>query len=93
MNWEEFFKSCGEEIYAKPIPIFDSYALAIEAARLGQGVLLDWSLCMDRHLARGELKRVGRWKLAATGGLRVFYPKRRQISSCAKSVVDWLSTT
>jgi len=44
MDWERLFQRFGEKVRVQPRAIFDSYAAALEAARLGQGVLLGWGL-------------------------------------------------
>lgn len=93
MNWEGFFQGFGEEVRVTPRAIFDSYAVAIEAARLGQGVLLGWGLCVRGDLANGDLKPLGRWKLDAPGGLRVYYSKSKQMTPYANKLLAWLSVS
>lgn len=91
MTWEGFFRGFGEDYRVTPRAVFDSYAVAIEAARLGQGILLGWGLCIEGHLASGDLVPLGGWKLDAPGGLRVYYSKSRQTTPSTKKLIAWLS--
>jgi LysR family glycine cleavage system transcriptional activator len=89
LHWPEFLKAHGIGTPPKPKTTFDSYAIAIEAARLGQGILLGWETVVEPHLANGALTSIGPWDMNAPGGLRVHFSPR-WLSDPARSFAQWL---
>lgn len=91
LHWPDFLRAFGVEDPPKPKTTFDSYAIAIEAARLGQGLLLGWELVVEQHLADDTLRPLGSWEMDSPGGLRVhFSPKN--VSDQAIAFAQWLSS-
>jgi DNA-binding transcriptional LysR family regulator len=89
LHWPDFLKAHGIGTPPKPKTTFDSYAIAIEAARLGQGILLGWEIVVDPHLSNGALTSIGPWDMDAPGGLRVHFSPRG-LSDPARSFAHWL---
>lgn len=89
LHWPDFLKAHGIDTPPKPKTTFDSYAIAIEAARLGQGILLGWEIVVAPHLANGALTAIGPWDMDAPGGLRVHFSPRG-LSDPARSFAHWL---
>ncbi|TBX19131.1 LysR substrate-binding domain-containing protein [Nioella sediminis] len=89
LHWPDFLKAHGIGTPPKPKTTFDSYAIAIEAARLGQGILLGWEIVVAPHLANGALTSIGPWDMDAPGGLRVHFSPRG-LSDPARSFAQWL---
>ncbi|SLN16398.1 Glycine cleavage system transcriptional activator [Roseovarius albus] len=89
LHWADFLKTHGIDNPPNPKLTFDSYAIAIEAARLGQGILLGWQLVLDQHLQDGSLQPVGPWEMSSPGGLRVQFPTRN-LSAQTERFITWL---
>lgn len=89
LHWPDFLKAHGIDTLPKPKTTFDSYAIAIEAARLGQGILLGWEIVVDPHLKNGTLTSIGPWEMDAPGGLRIHFSPRG-LSDPARSFAHWL---
>ena len=89
LNWSSFLAAHGVDKPPKPKAKFDSYAIALEAACAGQGIVLGWELVLDRHLADGSLQPIGRWQLDSPGGLRAHYVQN-QLTDQSLYFIDWL---
>lgn len=90
LHWLDFLKAHALATPQAPKLTFDSYAIAIEAARLGQGILLGWELVLGQHLKDGTLQPVGPWEMDSPGGLRVHLPAR-DLSKAANTFAQWLT--
>lgn len=89
LHWPDFLKVHGIGTPPKPKTTFDSYAIAIEAARLGQGILLGWEIVVAPHLNSGALTTIGPWEMDAPGGLRVHFSPHR-LSAPARYFANWV---
>lgn len=89
LHWPDFLKAHGIGMPPKPKTTFDSYAIAIEAARLGQGILLGWEIVVASHLNSGALTSIGPWEMDAPGGLRIHFSPRG-LSDPARSFACWV---
>lgn len=89
LNWSSFLRAHGVDKPPTPKVTFDSYAIALEAARAGQGIVLGWRLVLDRHLADESLQPIGQWQLDSPGGLRVHYVQN-QLTDQSSSFINWL---
>jgi molybdate transport repressor ModE-like protein len=89
LHWPDFLKAHGIGTLPKPKTTFDSYAIAIEAARLGQGILLGWEIVVAPHLNSGALTTIGPWEMDAPGGLRVHFAPHR-LSDPARYFANWV---
>ncbi|MBE1281675.1 MAG: LysR family transcriptional regulator [Rhodobacteraceae bacterium] len=89
LTWPDFLKAHGIAKPPKPKTVFDSYAIALEAARLGHGLLLGWELVIENHLADGSLQSVGPWSLDCPGGLRLHFNHGQMIEP-ASIFMQWL---
>lgn len=89
LHWPDFLKAHGIDTPPKPKTTFDSYAIAIEAARLGQGILLGWKAVVDPHLSDGSLTAIGPWDMEAPGGLRIHFSPRN-LTEHARDFAQWL---
>lgn len=90
LNWSDFLKAHCVDKPPKPKATFDSYAIALEAARAGQGIILGWELVLDRHLADGSLQPIGQWEMVSPGGLRVLYVQSH-LNEHSSTFISWLS--
>jgi DNA-binding transcriptional LysR family regulator len=88
MTWSDFLMANGVSRPPAPKAVFDSYAIAIEAARLGQGLLLGWNLVIERHLNDGSLRQIGAWSMDSPGGLRLHF-NPSHMSEPAKTLMRW----
>ncbi len=93
LTWEGFFRRFGGTLGVAPRAVFDSYAAAIEAARLGQGILLGWQLSLGNHLESGALRPLGDWTVEAPEGLRVYHPKSKPLKAGTRMLIAWLSAS
>ena len=69
---------------------FNSYVLALQAARRGQGVALRWSVLVEPLIDAGTLVRVTNAEIVAPQSNFVTWSARRPLSSQATLLKDWL---
>jgi LysR family glycine cleavage system transcriptional activator len=91
-SWEEWFKSANMTLEA-PLrgPRFSDYALAVQAAERGQGVMLGREAFLAEKLARGQLVRLMR----RLPSLRAFdyyivYPQGIDLPRKSRAFRDWM---
>ncbi|MEM9098091.1 MAG: LysR substrate-binding domain-containing protein [Pseudomonadota bacterium] len=90
LNWHGFLTAHGIEKPPKPKAKFDSYAIALEAARAGQGIVLGWELVLESDLAKDSLHPIGPWHLDSPGGLRVHFVQQH-LTERSSGFINWLS--
>jgi DNA-binding transcriptional LysR family regulator len=72
-------------------PVFSLYALALEEAVNGGGVLMGHSVLVERHLADGRLVRPFSHEVRLPAGLRLWSARPLRGSDAAGKVARWLS--
>lgn len=70
--------------------VYSLYALAVDEAVQGAGVLMGHSALVDRHLARGDLVEPFALRVALPQALRLWPARRGRRSDPARRVARWL---
>ena len=73
-------------------PVYSLYALAVEEAVNGAGVLIGHGALVARHLASGALVAPFGVVVALPRGLRLWSLRGSQVKGAAGKVADWLAT-
>lgn len=93
MDWKRWLASCGfPEISGAGGLVFNTYALAIQAAVDGLGIALGWRHLVDGHLAQGTLVRPLPNSISTTSGYFLLRSRSNQLSPASQSVRSWLFT-
>lgn len=93
MDWTRWLARCGfPEISGAASLIFNTYALAIQAAVDGQGIALGWRHLVDDHLARGTLIRPLPNSIRTSSGYFLLQSQDSRLGPASRSVRDWLFT-
>ncbi|EAU42087.1 transcriptional regulator, LysR family protein [Fulvimarina pelagi HTCC2506] len=91
LDWKGWLSAAGvdEPIEAERI-LFNTYALAIDAACQGLGVALGWHHLIDRHILEGRLVRPLPLTVETNSGYYLLHPRGRDLSPAAERISDWL---
>ena len=99
-TWAEFLREVGHpdrHVPDRPVPDrpvnvrrFNSYVIALQAARSGQGVALGWESLVAPLIETGTLVRVTDAVIAAPQSYFVTWSARRPLSPQAVLLRDWL---
>ncbi len=92
--WQDWFETAAvEHPNAYRGPIFDQFAMTIEAAAAGLGVALAPAFMVERELAAGQLVRLGKVALAGPGAYYAVTPLSKRYDPAVRGFVDWLVET
>ena len=89
-TWSEFLGGMGEPGRRVNVRRFNSYVIALQAARSGQGVALGWESLVAPLIEAGSLVRVTEAEMPAPQSYFVTWSARRPLSPHAAQVKDWL---
>ncbi|MBX3566891.1 MAG: LysR family transcriptional regulator [Rhizobiaceae bacterium] len=89
-TWAEFLRDVGFPDPRLNVRRFNSYVIAMQAARSGQGVALGWSVLVEPLIEAGTLVRVSDAEIVAPQSNFVTWSARRPLSPQAELVKDWL---
>lgn len=90
MTWASFLRQAGAGFHRLNVRRFNSYVIALQAARDGQGVALGWMSSVAPLIARGELQKVTQTELDDPNAFFVTWSERRALSPEAVILRDWL---
>ncbi len=89
-TWGEFLGAIGHPDRRVNVRRFNSYVIALQAARSGQGVALGWESLVAPLIEAGNLVRVTKAEIAAPQSHFVTWSARRPLSSPAAMLRDWM---
>jgi len=89
-TWGEFLAALGQSSRGVDVRRFNSYVIALQAARSGQGVALGWESLVAPLIEAGNLVRVTDAVIAAPQSSFVTWSARRPLSPQAALLRDWL---
>ncbi len=89
-TWAEFLREVGYPDRRVNVRRFNSYVIAMQAARSGQGVALGWSVLVEPLIEAGTLVRVSDLEIVAPQHNYVTWSARRPLSPQAELLRDWL---
>lgn len=89
-TWAEFLRELGHPDRRVNVRRFNSYVIALQAARSGQGVALGWESLVAPLIEAGNLVRVMEVEIAAPQSYFVTWSARRPLSPQAVMLRDWL---
>ncbi|MBN9068448.1 MAG: LysR family transcriptional regulator [Rhizobiales bacterium] len=89
-TWAEFLREVGHPDRHVNVRRFNSYVIALQAARSGQGVTLGWESLVAPLIETGSLVRVTDAVIAAPQSYFVTWSARRPLSPQATLLRDWL---
>lgn len=89
-TWVSFLRETGTSFQRLNLRRFNSYVVAIQAARDGQGVALGWINMIGPLLTEGTLVRVTDLKISDRQGAYVTWNAGRCLSPAAEALRDWL---
>jgi LysR family glycine cleavage system transcriptional activator len=89
-TWAEFLRGVGHPDRRANVRRFNSYVIALQAARSGQGVALGWESLVAPLIEAGSLVRVTNAEIAAPQSYFVTWSARRPLSPQAMKLRDWL---
>lgn len=90
MTWASFLREAGVPFHGLNIRRFNSYVIALQAARDGQGVALGWMSLVRPLLDSGALVRITETEIADPNAFYVTWSDRRELSAEAVILRDWL---
>ncbi len=90
MTWASFLRETGTPVRRLNVRRFNSYVIALQAARDGQGVALGWMSLVGPLLASGELQQVTTAEVADPHAFYVTWNDRRPLRPEAVVLRDWL---
>lgn len=89
-DWENWLAAVGADVQVRG-PVFSLYALAVEEAVNGAGVLIGHGALVAGHLARGALVAPFPQRVPFAKGLRLWSARPLAKGSAVARVVDFLS--
>jgi len=89
-TWAEFLREVGHPDRHVNVRRFNSYVIALQAARSGQGVALGWESLVAPLIEAGSLMQVTDTAIAAPQSYFVTWSARRPLSPQAVMLRDWL---
>ena len=92
-TWSDFIKANGAKPGRLKIRRFNSYVVAVQAARDGQGVVLGWERLLTPLLAEGALRQAGPFTMAAPDSFHLCWAAGGHLSAEAQVLRDWLLKT
>jgi DNA-binding transcriptional LysR family regulator len=89
-NWPEFFRALGAKPARLKMQRFNSYVIAVQAARNGQGLVLGWERLLAPLIAESALRQVRSFAIKAPGSFYLCHRQAQPLSSAAETLQDWL---
>ena len=89
-GWEGPLQQWGCELPRAGFRRFNNYVVALQAAEDNQGIALGWHCMVKAMVARGQLVRIGRMELEASGSFYLCWSDNRPLSQAATRLRDWL---
>lgn len=89
-TWADFMREIGYPDRRLNIRRFNSYVIAVQAARSGQGVALGWASLVSPLIESGDLIQVTDAEIPASFSYFVTWSSRRPLSRQASILRDWL---
>lgn len=89
-TWADFFRANGSRPGRLNIRRFNSYVIAVQAARDGQGIVLGWERLLAPLIADRTLVQVGDFAMAAPESFYLCSAPTPQLTPEAKVLRDWL---
>lgn len=89
-TWGEFLREIGHPDRRVNVRRFNSYVIALQAARSGQGVALGWASLVEPLIEAGNLVRVTDAEITAPQSYFVTWSARRPLSPQSVLLKDWL---
>lgn len=89
-TWADFMREVGHPDRSINVRRFNSYVIAMQAARSGQGVALGWSVLVEPLIEAGTLVRLTDLEIVAPQYNFVTWSARRPLSPQAELLRDWL---
>ncbi len=90
MTWASFLREAGAPFHRLNVRRFNSYVIALQAARDDQGVALGWMSLVRPLLAEGALRQVTATEIPDPNAFFVTWSDRRPLSDEATILRDWL---
>lgn len=91
-TWSEFLGALGQSSRRVEVRRFNSYVIALQAARSGQGIALGWESLVAPLIEAGNLVQVTDAVIPAPGSYFVTWSAKRPLSPQAAMLRDWLLT-
>lgn len=89
-GWSYFFgQLASPEIRSEKYLRLNDYALVLQAAMAGEGIVLGWRHLLDRPLKLGLLKPIGSWHVKTNQGVYLLSSENARLSSDAERVLHW----
>ncbi len=89
-TWGDFFRAQGAKPGRLNIRRFNSFVIAVQAARDGQGIVLGWERLLAPLLASRELVKVGSFTMDAPESYYLCCRRDQPLTPEAASLRDWL---
>jgi DNA-binding transcriptional LysR family regulator len=89
-TWADFFRANAVKPGRLNIRRFNSYVIAVQAARDGQGIVLGWERLLAPLLRARALLQVGDATMLAPDSFYLCCNSRERLSAEAKTLHDWL---
>ncbi|WP_315927190.1 LysR substrate-binding domain-containing protein [Mesorhizobium sp. SP-1A] len=89
-TWASFLRETGVPDRRLNVRRFNSYVIAVEAARSDQGVALGWASLVAPLIEAGDLVRLTDAEIAAPQSFFVTWSARRPLNRQAEILKDWL---
>ena len=87
--WSDWFLMAGQRQAARPTLTFDTFAIALEAAKAGAGVLLGSRPLIDADLARNQVARLSELELQSPNGHFLCLRAGEPPTSARQALLDW----
>jgi LysR family glycine cleavage system transcriptional activator len=91
-TWADFLRSAGVPNRRLNVRRFNSYVIALQAARSGQGVALGWASMVKPLIKSGDLQPLTDVEIAAPQSYFVTWSAHRPLNPHAETLRDWLLT-
>ena len=89
-TWADFFQAQHVKPGRLNIRRFNSYVIAVQAARDGQGVVLGWQRLLAPLIAEGALQQLGRFSMKAPQSFYLCRSPGERLSAEAGILSNWL---
>jgi LysR family glycine cleavage system transcriptional activator len=89
-TWASFLREAGAPHRRLNVRRFNSYVIALQAARSGQGVALGWASLVRPLIESGDLEQLTDVEIPAPQSFFVTWSALRPLSSQAAILKDWL---
>ncbi len=87
--WRDWFLMTNETPVSPPSHSFDTFLIALEAAKAGAGVLLGSRPLVDTALARHEISRLSDLELPSPNGHFLAYRAEKALAPAQRACVNW----